>query len=53
MYGDPLVHPQVESYWGHVNFIGIEGYDEGKRCAETLCFDYHRKYDVDIRVVQF
>ena len=53
VYGDPLVHPQVESYWGHVNPIGIRScYDEGKRCAETLCFDYHRKYDVDIRVVR-
>ena len=53
VYGDPLVHPQVETYWGHVNPIGIRScYDEGKRCAETLCFDYHRKYDVDIRVVR-
>ena len=53
VYGDPLVHPQVETYWGHVNPIGIRScYDEGKRCAETLCFDYHRQYDVDIRVVR-
>jgi len=53
VYGDPLVHPQVETYWGHVNPIGIRScYDEGKRCAETLFFDYHRQYDVDIRVVR-
>jgi len=53
VYGDPLVHPQLETYWGHVNPIGIRScYDEGKRCAETLFFDYHRQYDVDIRVVR-
>ena len=53
VYGDPLVHPQVETYWGHVNPIGIRScYDEGKRCAETLFFDYHRQYDVDVRVVR-
>ena len=53
VYGDPLDHPQVETYWGHVNPIGIRScYDEGKRCAETLFFDYHRQYDVDIRVVR-
>lgn len=53
VYGDALVHPQVETYWGHVNPIGIRScYDEGKRCAETLFFDYHRQYDVDIRVVR-
>ena len=53
VYGDPLVHPQVETYWGHVNPIGIRScYDEGKRCAETLFFDYHRQHNVDIRVVR-
>lgn len=53
VYGDPLVHPQVETYWGHVNPIGIRScYDEGKRCAETLFFDYHRQHDVDIKVVR-
>ncbi|MFA6194345.1 MAG: UDP-glucuronic acid decarboxylase family protein [Patescibacteria group bacterium] len=53
VYGDPKVHPQPESYWGSVNPIGIRScYDEGKRCAETLCFDYHRQYQVDIRVVR-
>ena len=53
VYGDPLVHPQLETYWGHVNPIGIRScYDEGKRCAETLFFDYHRQYNVDIRVVR-
>ncbi len=51
VYGDPLQHPQRESYLGNVNPIGPRGcYDEGKRCAETLFFDYHRKYGVDIRV---
>ncbi len=50
-YGDPEVHPQVESYWGHVNPIGLRAcYDEGKRCAETLFFDYHRQYGVRIKV---
>jgi UDP-glucuronate decarboxylase len=53
VYGDPDVHPQPESYWGRVNPIGIRScYDEGKRCAETLFFDYHRHADVDIRVVR-
>ena len=53
VYGDPEVHPQPETYWGQVNPIGIRScYDEGKRCAETLCFDYHRQNKVDIRVVR-
>ena len=53
VYGDPQVHPQPESYWGHVNPIGKRAcYDEGKRCAETLFFDYHRENKVDIRVVR-
>lgn len=53
IYGDPLVHPQVESYWGNVNTIGIRScYDEGKRVAETLCADYHRQYGVDVRMVR-
>ena len=53
VYGDPTVHPQDESYWGNVNPIGRRScYDEGKRCAETLFFDYHRENGVDIRVVR-
>jgi UDP-glucuronate decarboxylase len=53
VYGDPEVHPQPESYWGKVNPIGIRScYDEGKRCAETLFFDYYRQSQVDIRVVR-
>jgi UDP-glucuronate decarboxylase len=53
IYGDPNVHPQTESYWGNVNTIGIRScYDEGKRCAETLFFDYHRQNRVNIRVVR-
>jgi len=53
VYGDPTIHPQVEEYWGNVNPIGIRAcYDEGKRVAETLCFDYHRQNGVDIRVVR-
>jgi len=53
IYGDPEVHPQVEEYWGKVNPIGIRAcYDEGKRAAETLFFDYHRQYQVDIRVAR-
>jgi len=53
VYGDPQVHPQPESYWGNVNPIGKRScYDEGKRCAETLFFDYHRENRVDIRVVR-
>jgi len=53
VYGDPEMHPQSESYWGHVNPIGIRScYDEGKRCAETLFFDYHRQHQVRIKVVR-
>jgi UDP-glucuronate decarboxylase len=53
VYGDPEIHPQPESYKGSVNPIGIRAcYDEGKRCAETLCFDYHRQNGVEIRVVR-
>jgi UDP-glucuronate decarboxylase len=53
VYGDPTVHPQVESYWGNVNPIGIRScYDEGKRCAETLFFDYHRQHNLDIKVAR-
>jgi UDP-glucuronate decarboxylase len=53
VYGDPEVHPQPESYWGKVNPIGVRScYDEGKRCAETLFFDYHRQHGVDIKVVR-
>jgi UDP-glucuronate decarboxylase len=53
VYGDPEVHPQREDYWGHVNPIGARAcYDEGKRCAETLFFDYHRQHGVDIKVAR-
>lgn len=53
VYGDPDVHPQPESYWGRVNPIGIRScYDEGKRCAETLFFDYHRQHQVEIKVMR-
>jgi UDP-glucuronate decarboxylase len=53
VYGDPLQHPQKETYWGHVNPIGIRScYDEGKRLAETLMMDYHRQNNVDIRIVR-
>ena len=53
VYGDPAVHPQTETYWGNVNCIGMRScYDEGKRCAETLFFDYHRQHKVSIRVVR-
>ena len=53
VYGDPIVHPQPEGYWGHVNPIGIRScYDEGKRCAETLFFDYHRQHKLRIKVVR-
>ena len=53
VYGDPEFHPQEESYWGHVNPIGIRScYDEGKRCAETLFFDYRRQHQLDIKVVR-
>ncbi|MBW2179149.1 MAG: GDP-mannose 4,6-dehydratase, partial [Deltaproteobacteria bacterium] len=53
VYGDPTVHPQTEDYWGHVNTIGPRScYDEGKRCAETLFFDYYRQNNVNIRVAR-
>lgn len=53
VYGDPLVHPQPESYWGHVNPIGIRScYDEGKRCAETLFMDYHNQNNVAIKIIR-
>ena len=53
VYGDPLVHPQVETYWGNVNTIGIRScYDEGKRCAETFAADYRREFGVDARMVR-
>lgn len=53
VYGDPSVHPQTEAYWGNVNPIGIRScYDEGKRCAETLFFDYHRQHGLEIKVAR-
>lgn len=53
IYGNPMIHPQTEDYWGNVNPIGIRScYDEGKRCAETIFFDYHRMFGVDIRVIR-
>ena len=53
VYGDPEEHPQTEKYWGHVNPIGLRScYDEGKRCAETLFFDYHRQHKVEIKVAR-
>lgn len=53
VYGDPAIHPQTEDYWGNVNPIGPRScYDEGKRCAETLFFDYHRQHNLDIKVVR-
>ena len=53
IYGNPLEHPQTESYWGNVNSIGPRAcYDEGKRCAETLFFDYYRQHSLDIKVVR-
>jgi UDP-glucuronate decarboxylase len=53
VYGDPTIHPQVETYWGNVNPIGIRScYDEGKRCGETLFFDYHREHGVEIKVAR-
>src|SRR4028118_2180355 len=53
VYGDPHVHPQTEDYWGHVNPVGIRScYDEGKRCAETLFFDYYRQHGLDIKVAR-
>src|SRR6202167_4116270 len=52
-YGDPAIHPQTEDYWGHVNPIGPRScYDEGKRCAETLVFDYHRQHGLEIKVAR-
>lgn len=53
VYGDPQVHPQTEDYWGHVNPVGLRScYDEGKRCAETLFFDYHRQHGIEIKVAR-
>jgi len=53
IYGDPEVHPQTEDYWGNVNPIGIRAcYDEGKRCAETLCMDYKRQYNVNVKIAR-
>ena len=53
IYGDPEIHPQVEEYWGKVNPVGVRScYDEGKRCAETLFFDYHRQHNIKIKVVR-
>lgn len=53
VYGDPLVHPQTEDYYGNVNPIGIRScYDEGKRCAESLCMDYHRQYGVQVKIIR-
>ncbi|MEO1611459.1 MAG: NAD-dependent epimerase/dehydratase family protein, partial [Pseudomonadota bacterium] len=53
VYGDPSVHPQTEAYWGNVNPIGARScYDEGKRCAETLFFDYHRQHGIEIKVMR-
>jgi UDP-glucuronate decarboxylase len=53
VYGDPIVHPQPETYWGHVNPIGLRAcYDEGKRCAETLFFDYYRQHKLRIKVAR-
>jgi UDP-glucuronate decarboxylase len=53
VYGDPEIHPQPEHYWGHVNPIGVRScYDEGKRCAETLFFDYHRQHKLSIKVAR-
>ncbi|KQR88073.1 UDP-glucuronic acid decarboxylase family protein [Sphingomonas sp. Leaf343] len=53
VYGDPAIHPQEESYWGNVNPIGVRScYDEGKRCAETLFFDYHRQHGLDVKVAR-
>ena len=53
VYGDPLEHPQKETYWGHVNCVGIRScYDEGKRCAETLCFNYINEHKVDVKVIR-
>ncbi len=53
VYGDPLIHPQIESYWGNVNPVGIRScYDEGKRCAETLFMDYHRHSNIPIKIIR-
>ncbi len=53
VYGDPLVHPQSEDYYGNVNPVGIRScYDEGKRCAESLCMDYHRQYGVKVKIIR-
>lgn len=53
IYGDPEIHPQHEKYWGNVNTIGVRScYDEGKRCAETMCRDYHVEYGVDVRMIR-
>lgn len=53
VYGNPQIHPQPESYWGYVNPVGVRScYDEGKRMAETLCFDYHRMYNIEVRVMR-
>ncbi|MCM1154147.1 MAG: SDR family oxidoreductase [Ruminococcus flavefaciens] len=53
VYGNPQIHPQPENYWGYVNPVGVRScYDEGKRMAETLCFDYHRMYDTEIKVIR-
>ncbi|MFM7602723.1 MAG: UDP-glucuronic acid decarboxylase family protein [Pseudanabaena sp.] len=53
VYGDPLIHPQVESYWGNVNCTGIRScYDEGKRIAETITFDYHRQFNLEVRIAR-
>lgn len=53
VYGDPKIHPQPEEYWGNVNPIGIRScYDEGKRCAETLCMDYHRQNKVKVKIIR-
>lgn len=53
VYGDPHVHPQTEDYWGNVNPVGVRScYDEGKRCAESLCMDYHRQYGVKVKVIR-
>ncbi len=53
IYGDPLIHPQIESYWGNVNPVGIRScYDEGKRCAESLCMDYNRSYGTEVKIIR-
>ena len=53
VYGDPVIHPQTEDYWGNVNPIGVRScYDEGKRCAETLCMDYHRQMGVIVKIIR-